>query len=398
MRATKTLATVVAVAALVLGLTAPNAGAVDDPVVTVTPATDLVEGDVVHVAVSGSLPFSELFVGLCSAAAPDPNRCDGTVGTARTTDATGAQELDLAMEAVFQVSTIDGSQEIDCRVAPGCQLLLFTMRTDGSVAQLAAPLAFRPDGPLLPVPTLTTTPATGLVDGQRIQVTGEGFLPDSAVALKQCRVPTTTEADCEQPTVFASVAADGTVSTTFDLVAIVRPLREPSFDCRTTACALVGTRGFLNNDPRRTASVALDFASDGPLAPAPTLTVEPATGLTTGQVVTVTGSGFRADTSFVLGECGVGAGDGYDRCYVPDFVSADGNGSFTRTLTVSAFARLGSGFVDCRRGPRCVVAAVDIDEGRVLTETPIAFDPVGPAPMTPSLTAAPASALPPPRR
>ena len=61
---------------------------------------------------------------------------------------------------------------------------------------------------------------------------------------------------------------------------------------------------------------------------------------------------------------------------------------------MSAFARLGSGFVDCRKGARCVIAAVDIDEGRVLTETPIAFDPTGPAPVTPSLTAAPATDLP----
>jgi hypothetical protein len=390
-----TLATVVAVAAVFLGVTAPNAGAVDDPVVTVTPSTDLVDGQVVHVSVRGTLPFSEIFVGLCAAGSTELFRCDSSVGTARTTDSTGASELDVAVETVFTTSTSTGTVAVDCRVAPGCQLLLYTMRTDGSFAPLSAPLAFDPDAPLLPSATLATTPANGLVDGQRIQVTGEHFVPTTAVALKQCRVPTVDEAtDCEQPTVFASVAADGTVSTSFDLVAIVRPLRQPSFDCRITACALVGTRGLVDNDPRRTASVPLDFAADGPLSPPPTLTVTPATGLTTGQAVTVNGSGFRADASFVLGECGVGPGTGYDRCYIPDFAFADGNGNVTRTLTVSAFARLGSGFVDCRTGAHCVIAAVDIDEGRVLTETPISFDPAGPAPTTPSLSAAPATALP----
>jgi hypothetical protein len=393
-RATKMLATVVAVAAGFVGLAVPTAGAVDDPVVTVTPSTDLVDGQVVHVAVSGALPFFEMFVGLCEAEATELFRCDGSVGAARTTDETGARELDVAVEAVFNVSTSTGSEAVDCRVAPGCKLLLYTMRTDGTFAPLSVPLEFRPDGPLLPPPTLATTPASDLVDGQRIQVTGHDFVPTTAVALKQCRVPTTTAADCEQPTVFASVNADGTVSTSFDLVAIVRPLREPSFDCRTTACALVGTRGFTDNDPRRTASVALDFAPDAPLAPAPTLTVEPATGLTTGQAVTVTGTGFRAFANVVLGQCGAGPGTGFERCYIPDFASADAEGNFVRTLTVSAFARLGSGFVDCRRGPRCVIAAVDLDDGRVLTETPIAFDPAGPAPVTPTLTAAPATDLP----
>jgi hypothetical protein len=383
-----------AVAVLVVGLTAPVAGAVDDPVVTVTPSTDLVDGDVVHVTVTGALPFSEMFVGLCAAGDQSLTRCDGSVGTARTTDSTGGQALDLNVEAVFQVSTGSGTEDVDCRVAPGCQVLLYTMRTDSSFAPIGIPLGFRPDGPLLPPPTLVTTPASDLVDGQRIQVTGTGFVPQTAVALAECRVPVTSDADCEQPTVFASVAADGTVSTPFDLVAIVRPLREPAFDCRTTACALVGTRGLLGSDPRRTASVPLDFASDAPLAPPPTLTVSPATGLRTGQAVTVTGSGFRADATFVLGECGVGPGTGFDRCYVPDFVFADGDGSFTRTLTVSAFARLGSGFVDCRRGPRCVIAAVDLDDGRVLTEAAVFFDPTGPAPTTPTLTAAPASDLP----
>ena len=231
----------VAVAAAFLGLTATNAGAVDDPVVTVTPATDLVDGQMVHVAVSGTLPFSEMFVGLCR------GRGDRAVPLRRQrrhrahNDSTGAQELDVAVETVFTVSTSTGSETVDCRVAPGCQLLLYTMRTDGSFAPLSALLAFRPDGPLLPPATLTTMPASDLVDGQRIQVTGENFVPTTTVALEQCRVPTLNEAtDCEQPTVFASVVTDGTVSTPFDLVAIVRPLREPSFDCRTTACELVG--------------------------------------------------------------------------------------------------------------------------------------------------------------
>ena len=45
--------------------------------------------------------------------------------------------------------------------------------------------AFRPDGPLLPPPTLTVEPPDGLVDGQEVQITGTGFRP-GFVLLGQC--------------------------------------------------------------------------------------------------------------------------------------------------------------------------------------------------------------------
>lgn len=384
------IAILLVVPLLAVGLVAPAAGAVDDPVVTITPSTDLLDGSVVHVTVAGALARAELFAQVCAVGTNGFAQCDPVTNRGFTTDESGSIEYDLGVEAAFDATP---GITVDCRVSPGCELLTLAQRTDGSIANLHTPLAFRPDGPLLPGPTMTVEPATDLVDGQHVRVTGSGFVPGTAVELAECKDGATTGEGCESSRTFVGIEADGAIDVDLQVYAISRTNFGDELDCRSVACTLVASRGLFQTDTRHTAVAPLAFRPGGPLLPPPTITVTPATGLVNGQVVTVTGAGFRPESSFALSECGVGPGDGFDRCFVPQFVSADAEGKFTRTMPVQSITRRGSGFVDCRLGPNCVIAAVDVNSGPVLAEAPIAFDPGSPSPPVPTVAVAPSGAL-----
>ncbi|MEO6886450.1 MAG: neocarzinostatin apoprotein domain-containing protein [Jatrophihabitantaceae bacterium] len=134
-------------------------------------------------------------------------------------------------------------------------------------------------------------------------------------------------------------------------------------------------------------------------AATPSVTVTPSSGLTDGQSVTVTGSGFTVVPLIVVVQCATTATSSGAGCDTNDvqFVSSDPGGSFTATLKVrSSFSG-----TDCTK-VACIVQAhegTNPSTGLTGTSATLHFGAAAPASTTPAGTAktttAPGQANPP---
>ncbi|HYF47523.1 MAG TPA: neocarzinostatin apoprotein domain-containing protein, partial [Acidimicrobiales bacterium] len=159
----------------------PTAPLRPPPVTVVEPATDLVDGQVVHLAGSGFEPNSFVYVLQCPAGTAEPELCHLDAPIFARTDGDGRFEGYVSVLAVFE----GFGGPVDCRV-DGCSMVvaedLFGRRSDTS-------LAFAPDGPLLD-PSLTVTPHARLEGGDTVTVTGRSW-PQTTLAVVQCLVGST---------------------------------------------------------------------------------------------------------------------------------------------------------------------------------------------------------------
>lgn len=390
MRASRSIVIVIVAALFTAMLVVTPTSAATEPVVAVTPTTDLVDGQTIHVAVSGAAAGAAVFTQFCATVTDDDFRCNQGVFVSGRAGDTGALDLDLGVDATFPVYD---NTTVDCRVAPGCEVLTILPGPDDEENVLVrTPVAFRADGPLLPPPTIAIAPAVDLVDGTLVRVTAAGLVPQSQVLLVQCTASSVEWEDCEQPRQAQEVGSGGTLVTDFDVTTILVTNNGETVDCRLVACALVAARQFFPSDPRHSASAPLAFRPDGPLRPPPVLSVTPNALLVDGQSVQVSGSGFRPGP-IVVSQCAVGTDDSYNRCSGDAYVIVDSSGNVLTTLPVAVLAHAFGGYADCRVAPGCTIAARSDSSGRVLVEAPISFDPSGPSPTLPTVTVAPANGL-----
>lgn len=133
----------------------------------------------------------------------------------------------------------------------------------------------------------------------------------------------------------------------------------------------------------------------GPLA-APSITVTPSTGLVSGQVVTVTGSGFTPSVQMILSDCVTETTLGYCGGPPPDSVFTDPSGNFTYQFKVARGTFDETVYppvlVDCARAPGAcsVFAYVGVSAERA--SAPISFDASVPPPSA-VVTVTPSRAL-----
>jgi hypothetical protein len=118
---------------------------------------------------------------------------------------------------------------------------------------------------------------------------------------------------------------------------------------------------------------------------AASVTVDPSTDLLDGQTVTVTGSGFKASTDYVLLECQAGATKVPTGCGLVDldFISSDSTGSFSTPFDVARMITLeASGTtIDC--AVQSCVLDVGTEKGALTSASaPISFDDVAIVPPT----------------
>jgi hypothetical protein len=109
------LVTGIAALAAAVGMAGCDTG----PALTVTPNTDLDDGQVVTAKGRGYTPNSSLGMIQCVAGADSIDDCDGQTAASFSADARGGFERPFT---VRQVITHNGSQQTDCAAQPGRNL------------------------------------------------------------------------------------------------------------------------------------------------------------------------------------------------------------------------------------------------------------------------------------
>ncbi|HKE76767.1 MAG TPA: neocarzinostatin apoprotein domain-containing protein [Acidimicrobiales bacterium] len=246
----------------VLPLVFDPAGGFVVPTMTVTPATDLVDGQNVTVAGKGfptaEFTFVNIYVcGPASAGRP----CDFLDEVDEPANGAFSRQVEVSAQ-IF-----GGAEPVDCRdPATPCDLVATTGSTRSPRAAIA-PLAFRPGGPLRPGPEISLTPATGLPNEGDVHVAGSHFGRGDFVQLQVCRTGDIGRCD-DQAEAFVSAEDDGTFATDLSVAATFTDPDGQAVDCRADPGCQVVARDFERN---RTATAPLAF---GP-APTPTRYLDP---------------------------------------------------------------------------------------------------------------------------
>ena len=214
--------------------------------IAVTPDTALTDGQLVTVDGTGFPPQEFIQVTECPAdALPDGPRCIYVDFFGAGTDDVGAFSDPVELRAVLDFG--DGTS-FDCRDGAGTCVL--------RAGAASVPLSFDPSAPLEPPATLTVTPSTGLVNGQRVALEGRGFTPGTAYGIAQCAGAGEDPTRCLPLSVDAApVPGSGVIR-----VSVLVSGGIGTIDCRTTTCVFVIGGG------GRQATAILRFA---PVEPAP---------------------------------------------------------------------------------------------------------------------------------
>lgn len=332
--------------------------------VTVSPSTDLVEGQEVVVAGTGFPSDGSVAVVMCVADAlssgagdagcdlsqagsavvhPD-GRVDGTIVLRRTIVTASSGWVDCA------------AGEVACAVAVG-------QVEDHAVAALA-PVAFAPQPAIAPL-TLAASPAEGLQHGQTVTMTidGVGDLDESLVMFQQCANgapdagaapysggPPCLMGNLGRPGEAPGVSLDASGRLTAE-VTVWRtiPDGDPPVDCADVGCYLrIDVAG-------RSATAPLAFDGSASAPPVPTMTAAPTSGLQVGDEVVVTVEGLAPGTTIEVFGCGqlmAGATieDGCPPAASLGLATADGDGRVVVAVTAPDPSLYG---VTCARPGQC---------------------------------------------
>jgi hypothetical protein len=122
-------------------------------------------------------------------------------------------------------------------------------------------------------------------------------------------------------------------------------------------------------------AIAMTLVWAVPASAASALVVTPNTDLVDFQSVTVTGSGFPADTQLAVVQCTVGATDVFSDCDLSflQFPLSDGNGDFSTPFTVQRLINTSAGQVDCAPS-NCEAFSSTLDFGSPASAL-LQFDP-----------------------
>ncbi|MEP6626188.1 MAG: neocarzinostatin apoprotein domain-containing protein, partial [Acidimicrobiia bacterium] len=214
----------------------PNAS-LPQPVITVTPATGLVAGQTVTVAGTGFAAGDFLRISECTTSDP---LCSNSSSFAAADD-TGAFSSTL----IVRLRVSDGSGTTTHCLAVACIVRATSVSDAEYLAD--APIAFDPNQPLPPVPTITVVPATGLLHDQSVTVAGTGFDPDVPIQLSECAA--TTGPFCGEYLDGTQADTSGTFSLSVKVTRLVStygPGGPNAVDCVTASCSIDAV-GFSND-------------------------------------------------------------------------------------------------------------------------------------------------------
>jgi hypothetical protein len=218
------------------------------PTLTATPDTGLPERGWVIVTGSGFPPNAGFSVSDCAASqgSASSSYCDPQWWSQDLEHFSSDSAGNLVPQG-FPIRRVLGDGT-DCATASGrCELQLFS-----DVMLLAhAPLTFAgPPGPEIPM-TLQVDPATNLVDGQTVQVTGDYFMP-ATENLYECAA-----IGCEGIGPPVTVGADGTFDTTFTVQRTIT-VGGQTADCDVESCTISTTQNIATTVPISFAAASPD--------------------------------------------------------------------------------------------------------------------------------------------
>jgi hypothetical protein len=357
------------------GVPAPVTGTAT---VTADPSSGLLDGQVLAVTGGGLAPKTEYALVECVAGSTDLSGCSIFDLTVVKTDTggsfsgsfTAARLINPDGSGVIGVGVgVSSSDPVDCAVS-ACVL---AVAAEDQSLPAVTPIAFA-DVAIVP-PTLAVDPSTGLLDGQKVTVSGTGFGAGTPVLLTECVEPDVT-VDCDFATVALAVAADdGSLSSSYEVTRVINGGENPVDCAQPSTCVVTATSEL---DPTATVSAPISFA-DVAIVP-PTMTVTPSTGLIDGQNVTVTGKGFRPHDEILLTECAAGSLDGSECVAEAGLgngaeLTATKAGKISATFNVAEVLTLDEGTVNCLQAPGCVLGAVDAESetGAVAAAAPLGF-------------------------
>ena len=228
------------------------------PSITVTPDTDLLNGDTVTVAGTGFEPNYPVSVSQCPAGASQGPGCGFGPGSFVETDDTGAFSFDLVVDRILY----DATSSVDC-ADPGACVVTVIDFFDGSTAT-SAPIQFDPNAPLPPPPSVSIDPATGVDDGQLIRVFGSGFPRRTNVGVVQCRVNAGGPGGCD-----LSTLGNGFTADSGDFTATLRAKRfittdSGVIDCGIPGACVVGAGVAPNGNPSANTPILFRTGVPGP--------------------------------------------------------------------------------------------------------------------------------------
>jgi hypothetical protein len=324
------------------------------PTLTADPSTGLLDGQSISVSGSGLAAKNDDLLAECVTGATSPvESCD--VETVKTVKTGASGSFTTSYTAVRMIEVGGSSSTVDCATADACILVVI----DGNLSILAGtPISFA-DVVVVP-PTVTAVPDSGLLDGQKITVSGTNWSPGALIALGECPVNGSVCGFITSGKRGITVGSAGTFSGSFTVSRFIEG-EDGVLDCaQPSTCLLEAVNA---GDPDQTATTPITFA-DVVVVP-PVLTATPSADLVDGQNITVTGTGFAHHDIIELVECAAGVADdaecgGLDGEGNVVEAKTDSRGRLTATtFNVARVLTLGNATVDCAVAPGCVIGAVD---------------------------------------
>lgn len=345
--------------------------------VTVSPQTDLVDGALLSVRITGleELPGAQILQ--CAGDVTAENAVSScTANSVQRPDAESVTPVIAAERQVVSVArTIhitrgsdDGNEPLpfDCAVEDaGCVLAIGPYELPARA--VLVPIVFRDEPRRTPVVELT--PSSGLIDGQDVSLTAADLRPNTQLGIRLCQSEDFICDELHYPS--ATTDDRGSLRTTVTVRTAIYGYGG-RVNCAATPCAVV----IADADGERIAQTPFAFAP-GAVAPVPQLRIEPPGPHVDRQIVTVHGTGFPPgfDLASHLGICPADKDTAQEeRCGYPSAIEpviVDDAGNFTTSLQLyDTLTFTGS----CAAAPGCLLAWVLV-KGPIAASVSLEFIP-----------------------
>lgn len=338
--------------------------------VSVTPNTDLLDGQLVTIHGAGLLPNENVLVAQCPRDLIDfPEDC----GNRQSISADAEGNIDLPMN-LSRYFILTNHHAFSCADPGSCVAGVFATSSfaDGRVV----PLGFRDVGPVPPLPpnilplSIRVTPSSDLAPGQTVSIDFANLAPAGQyveVYVRQCRTGAAVtdtgplyefpEADCGDLVTYMNVVP-AALSIAYPVQYTIQPRSGSPIDCSAPGSCSIYAKASYSFE--RVASAPISFrAIEPPRAGSVRLD---STNVVEHATFPVMGNGWAPFARIVVEVCPAGGpNEACQNSIVPPLF-ADAQGAFsTQTGFGATYVWNGRGLTDCTASPgACVVRAYDL--------------------------------------